>query len=102
MKPYILTPAAERDFDEIWHYTYKKWGQNQANRYLDLLEESCSKIHRDKALWKTFDSIREGLKSLKCEHHYIFFKHNEHNIPVIIAVLHERMNWVNRLKSRLD
>lgn len=38
----------------------------------------------------------------RCEHHYIFFIHPERRRPCIIAVLHECMDSVARIKNRLD
>ena len=37
MAEYRLSPAAERDLEEIWKYTRKEWGLEQAERYIDLL-----------------------------------------------------------------
>jgi hypothetical protein len=36
------------------------------------------------------------------KHHYIFYIHPEGRRPCIIAILHERMDKVARLKNRLD
>jgi hypothetical protein len=35
MAEYRLTPAAERDLEGIWAYSYHRWGAERANRYID-------------------------------------------------------------------
>ncbi len=101
MPSYILTQAAEQDLIDIWRYTNETWGEKQADRYLDRLETSCETLKNEKVLWKSFDDIQPGLKSLRCEHHYLFFLSTKDKKPVIVAVLHERMNLIERLKKRI-
>lgn len=101
MSSFILTASAEKDLHQIWRYTYHTWGLNQADHYLDLLEQKCADIHQEKALWKSLEEIEPGLYALRCEHHYLFFLHDESQVPIIIAILHERMNLLERIRNRL-
>lgn len=41
----------------------------------------------------------DGIRIHRCEHHYIVWLYGDR--PVIIAILHERMDFVLRLKDRL-
>ena len=36
---YKLTPAAKNDVKAIWQYTLEKWGEKQAEKYIDQLTE---------------------------------------------------------------
>lgn len=38
MKAFVLSPAAERDLDDIWDYTVTRWGEVQAERYILSIE----------------------------------------------------------------
>ena len=40
MAEYRLTPAAESDLEAIWSYSFEHWGEQQADRYVDVLTET--------------------------------------------------------------
>jgi toxin ParE1/3/4 len=42
MQSYDLTLAAETDLRDIWRYTYKTWGPEQADKYFDQIEACWS------------------------------------------------------------
>ena len=37
MASYLLTNKAVEDLTEIWHYTYYKWSEKQADKYYKML-----------------------------------------------------------------
>jgi len=41
---YGLTPAAQRDLEEIWLYTPRHWSMAQADRYADILEDVFERL----------------------------------------------------------
>jgi len=41
---YWLTPAAQRDLEDIWLYTAQKWSFAQANRYTDIIEDTFDRL----------------------------------------------------------
>ena len=99
MKSYALTLAAEEDLRGIWRYSHETWGLDQADRYLDQIEACCEAIGDGRAHGKANDALPSGVRVHRCEHHYIFWIAGDRQI--VIAVLHERMDLVNRLKDRL-
>jgi toxin ParE1/3/4 len=102
MQPYLLTPSAEDDLKDIARYTLKHWGKKQSLHYASHLETRFLEI-TDRTCFSHFFSERyPQIQVTRCEHHYIFYLHPEGQLPCIIAVLHERMDWVARLKNRLD
>jgi toxin ParE1/3/4 len=102
MLPYQLTPAAEADLREIVRYTIQQWGRKQARRYAGLLEDGFHRIAENKAYSRTFSEKYPQVRVTKCEHHYIFYMRKEGERPYILAVLHENMDLMNRLKDRLS
>ncbi|TSA40348.1 MAG: type II toxin-antitoxin system RelE/ParE family toxin [Methylococcaceae bacterium] len=102
MQPYELTPSAEDDLKDIARYTLKQWDKKQSIQYAGLLEARFLEITTRSALSRTFSERYPQLQVTRCEHHYIFYIHPEGKRPCIIAVLHERMDKVARLKNRLD
>ena len=99
MKTYDLTRAAEEDLRGIWRYTYETWGFDQAETYFDRIVVCCEAVGRKRARSKTFAGLPDGIRIHRCEHHYIVWLDEER--PVIIALLHERMDFVRQLKDRL-
>lgn len=99
MQSYDLTLAAEEDLLGIWRYTYKKWGFDQAETYFDQIESCCEALNDRRVQPKTIDRLPEGVFIHRCEHHYIVWLDEDR--PIIIAILHERMSFMRRLKDRL-
>ncbi|MFT5744447.1 MAG: toxin ParE1/3/4 [Paracoccaceae bacterium] len=99
MQSYDLTLAAEEDLRDIWRYTYETWGFEQAETYFDRIEACCEAVGDRRTRAKTFDRLPDGVRIHRCERHYIVWL--EEDRPVVIAILHERMDFVQRLKDRL-
>jgi plasmid stabilization system protein ParE len=93
--------SAEDDIKDIARYTLKQWGKKQSLQYAALLEESFLDIVGGTSLSRAFSEHYPQIQVTRCEHHYIFYTHLEGQRPCIIAVLHERMDRVAKLKNRL-
>lgn len=102
MVPYELILPAQDDLKEIARYTLTKWGKEQSVRYARLLDKRFLEIAARTAYSRTFSIRYPQILVNRCEHHYIFYIHPEDKPPRIIAVLHERMDMLNRLKNRLE
>ena len=97
---YRLIPAAEDDLVDIWKYTAKKWGREQAARYHHQLETCFDRIAPGRISAKSIAGIPKNLRSVRCQHHYVFFIPGD---PVIvIAILHEKMDFLSRLANRMN
>ena len=99
MKTYDLSLAAEEDLRNIWCYTYDTWGVDQAEKYFNQIEACCEAIGNGCARSKSFNELPNDVRIHRCEHHYVVWLDVER--PIIIAILHERMDFVQRLKDRL-
>ena len=99
MPSYDLTLAAETDLRDIWRYTYKTWGFDQAEKYFNQIEACCEAVGDGRVRSKVLEGLQDGVHFHRCEHHFIAWMAGTR--PVIIAILHERMDFVRRLKGRL-
>ena len=99
MRNVELTLAAEEDLTNIWLYTYETWGLDQAEKYYDLIVSCCEAIGSGKPRSKQVEGLPNDIRVQNCERHYIFFMPQEH--PIILAILHGRMDFLQRLKGRL-
>ena len=100
MLPYELTREAEADVLEIARYTRRQWGAAQQRRYAGLLEACFQGIAAKTVRARTFSSRYPQVQMTRCEHHYIFYLVREGKKPRILAVLHERMDFLARLAQR--
>ena len=99
MPSYDLTLAAETDLRDIWRYTYKTLGFDQAEKYFDQIETCCEAVGDGRARSKALEGLQEGVHIHRCEHHFIAWMAGTR--PVIIAILHERMDFMRRLMGRV-
>lgn len=102
MAEYEITPGVQSDLLDIGRYTTRTWGAAQALRYKASLTGAFAAIARDEIRSRAVKKSRPELRFARCEHHYIFFQVREGREPLILAVLHERMELMERLKERLS
>ncbi len=99
-RPFKLAHTAKADLSDIARYTAGKWGKRQALKYASLLDQCFQRIAEGKDISKTILPHNDVVRVCRCEHHYIFYL-NQENGPIILAILHERMDLIERLKKRL-
>lgn len=101
LKPaYVLTRSAAADLRKIAKRTLQKWGDAQAFIYAEKLEQCFSNIAKKKIPQRSFSKKFPQVKSVKCEHHYVFFIHPENSPPIIVAVFYRHMDMLARLSDR--
>lgn len=83
--------AAETDLIGIWVYSFNRWSEAQADRYLSAIENGIQKLVSDPEAGEQRDRLRKGYWSKRIEHHVVFyiFTNNELRIR---RVLHEVMD----------
>ena len=97
MAEYKLTNKAVEDLSRIWDYTFDKWSEKQADRYYDILLDSCQDIANNPDLGKNYQGITTDLFGLKSNRHIIFYRKLGDKPIEITRILHERMDLQNRL-----
>lgn len=99
---YVLTDAAETDLREIVRYTRKQWGDEQVRSYIAKLKHGIERLAKGSGASKEMSDLYPSLRMVHCEHHYIFCLQREDAPALVVAILHERMDLVARLASRLQ
>ena len=92
MGNYVLRPKAVDDLESIWDYTVNAWSEEQAERYIRLLNSEFKQIAEDPTLGRRCDEIREGYRKRSVGHHMIFYRLDGSDVDVV-RVLHERMDF---------
>ena len=91
-----VTPKAESDLVEIWVYTCEEWGVDQADKYLEQLEEGMKQVISHPALGADYSHVLSGYRRVQFEHHAFFYKVIEMEV-LVVRVLHEDMDAPSRL-----
>ena len=99
---YDITPAARHDIRGIWVYTAEQWGERQADRYMGRLETCFQGLAEGQTRSRSSSDQFPQVRVTRCQHHYVFYVHPEGQKPLVIAVLHERMDMLARLAERLS
>ena len=96
MRPYRLSPAAQRDLSEIWDFTEERWDRAQAERYVADLRAAIERIANDRARGRPCDEVREGYRRYGIGSHLIFYIETDEIIDVI-RIPHQRMDPLRHL-----
>jgi toxin ParE1/3/4 len=88
---YRLTPAAQRDLDEIFDYTVREWGLEQAIAYTVVIEQACAKLAKAPNLAQDCAHIRAGYRRAAVNRHAICFRMEAYGVA-IVRMLHQRMD----------
>ena len=91
-----ITPKAESDLIGIWVYTCEEWGVEQADKYLDQLEEGMKQLVNYPSLGTNYAHVLPGYRRLQVAHHAVFYQVLEREI-LVVRVLHEDMDAPQRL-----
>ena len=83
-------------------YRVEQWRERQADRYTGRLETCFGRIARRPRPIRSFSERYPQVRVTRGEHHYVFYVQPEGQNPLIIAVLHERMDMLARIGKRLS
>lgn len=99
--PYILTRSAAADLRSIVQYTHEHWGVTQCRAYVTQIETAATEVALGKGRYRKLDELLPGLRVRQVGRHYLFCLTRNGDPALILAILHERMDIVTRLKERL-
>ncbi len=96
MAQLIFTERAVADLDDIWRYTLQTWSVEQADKYYNIIKEACHNIADGTATGKSYQDIEMNLLGYHVKKHLVFYQMVADDVE-IIRILHERMDYKNRL-----
>ena len=70
----ILTNKAVADLSNIWNYTYSKWSEDQADKYYQMLLDTCNQIADNPDLGKDYSIVIDKLLGFRAGRHIIFYR----------------------------
>ncbi len=93
---FILSPRAQSDLGEIWDYTVKQWGVEQAEFYIRQIETAIKAVSTEPGLGRPCEDIRPSYKKYPTGSHILFYHVAGSGIEVI-RVLHRHMDFDRHL-----
>jgi len=99
MANYILTNKAVEDLSKIWHYTFERWSETQADSYYYMLLDSCQQLADEKMFGKNYREMDENILGFKIGQHIIFYRKSKGNKIEIARILHSRMDLRSRMQE---
>jgi len=98
---YKLTPRAERDLKDIWLYTTEIWGDEQADKYVELLEKRFDALAASPFIGSARPDIRQGYRCLPEGKHLIFYRIKDDDVE-ILAIPHASMDIERRFEQEKE
>jgi toxin ParE1/3/4 len=96
MSHFVLSPRARADLDRIWDYTARKWGIDQAERYLRRIAEAADLIAETPTIGRNCDQVREGYRKYPVGSHILFYRQIVDRVD-IVRILHQQMDFDRHL-----
>jgi toxin ParE1/3/4 len=88
----VLSPRAQGDLEDIWDYTMKRWGPEQAEFYVRQLWQHIDAAARRPTIGRACPEVRAGYYKYASGSHILFYRRVEGDID-IVRILHKRMDF---------
>lgn len=93
-----LSEAADGDLRAIYKYSYRRFGEEQADRYYKNLWACFHRLAENPRLGRRRADIHPPVHSHQHDRHVIFYDVHDDRI-LIVRVLHERMDIDRHLRT---
>jgi toxin ParE1/3/4 len=85
-----FSQLARADLKSIAQYTFRIWGEDQANRYVKELRDCVKRLSESPMLGRSCDFLRPGYRRMEQGSHVIFYRQEGSGI-VVGRILHKSM-----------
>jgi toxin ParE1/3/4 len=90
MSGWQLSRRAWRDPAEIWRYSNRQWGPEQADRYIAAIHDACARLAAKPSLGRPLPKVPKEIRQYRCQSHVIV--HRKRGEQIYVArILHESM-----------
>jgi toxin ParE1/3/4 len=79
MPGYTLSRKAESDLKDIYKYTYREYGEEQADRYLSALEEAFILLSETPLICRKREEFVPPVRIHPCKKHLIIYTRQDSN-----------------------
>ena len=99
MPSFSLTKKALADVIKIGRYTQERWGVEQRNLYLAMLDNCFQQLSANPLKGRDCGEIRSGFRKMNAGSHVIFYRQKGSHAIEIVRVLHGCMDLEARIPS---
>ena len=97
---YTLRQCAADDLEQIWRYTFQKWGIDQADKYLRSIISRFLWLAENPTLGKQRNDIKPGYYCFPEGRHLIFYTLSQNGIDIIGAP-HQNMDVISYFEKNI-
>jgi len=90
MSRYIVSPRAQADIEEIWNYTAKTWGVDQAEAYVRALQAAIETVAEEPRKGR---ACRRGPQGISQVPGRLAHDRSARSGIDIVRILHSRMDF---------
>jgi toxin ParE1/3/4 len=98
MRALVISERAEADLRAIWRWSYEQFGEDQADRYLDQLDDGLREAGAEPGAGRQRDAVRQGYWSRVVRSHIVFNTFNDEEV-LIQRVLHGSMDHPRHFRT---
>ena len=99
MSRFLIQEAASYRIDEIYRYSLRQWGSDQAKAYIEGLFASFAKVvTREVMSCPVPAGFGVDGYFFRYEKHFVYWRYLSNGDVGIVTVLHERMHQIERFK----
>jgi plasmid stabilization system protein ParE len=98
---HVYTREAEAELREIVRYTTRRWGAAKARAYARQIDDAAAALAAGQGVFKDWGELLPGLRVKAAGSHFVFCAHRTESPTLVLAILHQRMDLMTRLKDRL-
>ncbi|MFA6967786.1 MULTISPECIES: type II toxin-antitoxin system RelE/ParE family toxin [Bosea] len=91
MREIVISPAAQRDIDDIWTSSIAEWGSARTIKYVTALRDTVARLAEMPEIAPACDHVKAGHRKYGVGSHIIFFTATPDQID-IVRILHQRMD----------
>ena len=96
MRKYELSRAADKDLTDLYVYTFREFGEAQADAYFESLEESLVRLSENPQLGVDVGTLRRGYRRFVHKRHSVYYTKSRFGIK-IVRILGPGMSAERRL-----
>jgi len=92
-----LSPKAEQDLENIWLYSADNWSADQADAYLDSLENTLQLLSTSPELARERSEFDPPVRIYPVGRHLVIYREHGDSLDVL-RVLGARQDWISVLR----
>jgi toxin ParE1/3/4 len=99
MAKFSISKKAVEDLSKIWNYPFESWFESQADKYYNLLIETCQEIAISPEIGENYDETQTDIFGFRVGKHVIFYQRIKPKEILVVRILHEQMDLKNRIED---